>query len=192
MKGKNKGIAKAPSGKAGKKDSGGEQALRKELVGLAESIDSEGLRFLINQAQILLHNRQVKKINKELQKLSAIDQKINKSSRAGDAGKAAGKEAGKAAGKTAGIPVSVDIEESGSNFILIMKSSRKFLSLKEMRSLVRVCQAAESSSAAGPRLYRWFSRNRTDVLSDGQISGPADPQFRGIYELITDRYTTKE
>lgn len=188
MKEKNKGSVKASSGKAGNKDSGGEQALRKELTGLVKSIDSEGLSFLINQANILLHNRQVQKINKELQGLSAIDQKIKKGSRAGGAGKAAGK----AAGKTGGIPFSVDIEESGSNFILVMRTSRKFLSLKEMRSLVRVCQAAESSSSAGPRLYRWFSRNRTDVLSDAQISGPADPQLGGIYELIAARYKAKE
>lgn len=184
MKEKNKGSAKASSGKAGNKDSGGEQALRKKLTGLVKSIDSEGLSFLINQANILLHNRQVQKINKELQELGAIDQKIKKGSRAGGAGKGAG--------KTGGIPVSVDIEESGSNFILVMRTSRKFLSLKEMRSLVRVCQAAESSSSAGPRLYRWFSRNRTDVLSDAQISGPADPQLGGIYELIAARYKAKE
>jgi len=183
MKEKNKGSAKASSAK-GARSKSGEQALRKELAGLVQSIGSEGLSFLINQANILLHNRQVEKINKELQELSAIDQKIKKGSRAG--------AAGKATGKTAGIPVSVDIEESGSNFILVMRTSRKFLSLKEMRSLVRVCQAAESSSAAGPRLYRWFSRNRTDVLSDAEISGPADPQLIGIYELIADRYTTKE
>lgn len=162
----------------------GEQALRKELAGLVKSIDSEGLSFLINQANILLHNRQVEKINKDLQKLSAIDQEIRKGSRTGTAGKEAG--------KSAGIPVSVDIEESGSNFILVMRTSRKFLSLQEMRSLVHVCQAAESGSTAGPRLYRWFSRNRTDVLSDAQISGPADPELRGIYELISARYTAKE
>lgn len=187
MKGKNMGSGKASSGKTGNKDSGGEQgeqALRKELAGLVQSINSEGLRFLINQAHILLHNRQLEKINIELQKLSTIDQKAKKSSRAG--------AAGKAAGKTDGIPVSVDIEESGNHFILVMRTSRKFLTLKEMRSLVRVCQAAESSGAAGPRLYRWFSRNRADVLSDAQISGPADLQLQGIYELITDRYKIKE
>lgn len=180
MKDKNKRSAKASSGKTGKKDSGGEQALRKELAGLVQSIDSEGLSFLIKQSHILLHNRQVEKVNKEMQKLSTIDQKAKKGSSA------------KTAGEAAGIPGSVDIEESGSNFILVMRTSRKFLSLKEMRSLVRVCQAAESSSAAGPRLYRWFSRNRTDVLSDAQISGPADPGLRGIYEVITDRYKTQE
>jgi len=185
---KNKGCAKASSAKgAGTKSA--EQDLRKELAGLAKSIDSEGLSFLINQANILLHNRQVEKINKDLQKLSAIDQKIKKGSRAGTAGK---KAAGKEAGETAGKAVSVDIEESGSNFILVMRTSRKFLSLQEMRSLVHVCQAAESGSAAGPRLYRWFSRNRTDVLADAQISGPADPELRGIYELISARYTAKE
>jgi len=188
MKKKNKGSAKASSGKGGKKDSGGEQALRKELAGLTQSIDSDGLRYLINQANILLHNLQVEKVNKELQKLSAIDQKVKKGSGAGGAGKAAAK----GTGKDAGISVSVDIDESGSNFILVMRTSRKFLSLKEMRSLVHVCQAAESSSTSGPRLYRWFSRNRTDILSDAQISGPADPQLRGIYELITDRYKTQE
>ncbi|MQY76861.1 MAG: hypothetical protein GH155_04450 [Spirochaeta sp.] len=178
MKEKKKGSARASSGKADKGKSA-EQALRKELAGLVQSIDSEGLSFLIKQAQILLHNRQVEKINKDLQKLSAIDQKIKKDSRA------------VAAGKKAATSVSVDIEESGSNFILVMRASRKFLSLKEMRGLVQVCQAAESGSAAGPRLYRWFSRNRTDILSDGQIAGPADPQLRGIYELIAARYTTQ-
>ena len=100
MNEKNKGSAKASSGKSGKKDSGGEQALRKELAGLVKSIDSEGLSFLIKQANILLHNRQVEKINKDLQKLSAIDQGIRKGSRAGAAGKkAAGKEAGETAGR---------------------------------------------------------------------------------------------
>ena len=184
MKDKSKGSAKASSGKTGKKDSGGEQALRKELAGLVQSIDSEGLSFLINQSHILLHNRQVEKVNKEMQKLSTIDQKAKKGRRAG--------VAGKTAGKADGILVSVDIEESGSNFILVMRTSRKIFSLKEMRSLVHVCQAAESNGAAGPRLYRWFSRNRTDVLTDAQISGPADPQLLAIYKLITARYKTKE
>ncbi len=158
------------------KTPGGVEALRQELKGLIKTIDAQGLGFLINQAHTLLHNQQVEKVNRELHQLQAIDQKARKSGRS----------------SFSAATLSVDIEEGDGHFIVVLNNSRKFLTLKEMRSLLRICQAAESGSEAAPRLHRWFAKNRTDILTDARLAGPADPMLAEVYTTITARYKTKE
>jgi len=148
--------------------------LEKELKQAIAQIDEEGLIFLIQQAQVLLHNTQVDKINREIVEL---EQKKLKSGK--------GKPQ-----KAPAAPTTVAIEESdnGKAFFLILGSTRKVMNLEEMRRLVRICYAAETKSDALKQLYTVLARERGDVLADAGISGPGSPILEGLFRAIRSTY----
>jgi hypothetical protein len=158
--------------KSGAKQSEG---LIRELTDLLPDIREEGLRFLLDQARVLLHNQQVEKVNRELEKLQELER--------GRRGSASPRPASAAGG--------VDIEEdgSGSNFILVLSPARKFLNREEMRGLVRLCRAPDSAGEAGPRLYRWLGENRKDILLDAGLKSGKDPRLAALVDLVRRRYT---
>jgi hypothetical protein len=165
----------ASSGAAKKAQS----ALAVELAALLPEIQEEGLRFLLNQAHVLIHNQQVEKVNAEMAKLQGLDRRQQGSAAAGAAGAAAKAAAG------------VDIEEnrSGSSFVLVLSPARKFLNREEMRGLVKICRAADNAGEAGTRLYRWLGRQRRDILLDAGIKNENDPRLAALGELVRGRYT---
>ena len=128
--------------------------LEKELTEAIKQIDEEGLIFLIQQAQVLIHNAGVDRLNREIVELEQKKQKRGK-------GRAEPRKAG-AGGRTA----SVGIEESdnGKAFFLSLGGTRKVMNLEEMRRLVRICYAAESKTDALKQLYTVFARERGDIL----------------------------
>lgn len=166
------------------------QELVEELNKLSREIDVEGLEFLVNQAKILIHNIQINKVNSELRKLEKIDREIKKVNLSGDSAAGAKTETDKKA---------VAVEESGDNFILVLGTSRKFLSLNEMRKIVHICQAAaleavpeSGETDAALRLYRWFKANRSDILTDGKIGNTHSPKLKELFRTIISKYKTKE
>ena len=154
--------------------------LEKELSEAIKQIDEEGLIFLIQQAQVLLHNAQVDKINREIVEL---EQKKLASGK--------GKPAPR---KTPAAAAAVTIEESdnGKAFFLALGGTRKVMNLEEMRQLVRICYAAETKSDALKQLYTVFSRERGDVLADAKISGPGSPILEGLFLAIRSTYQLKD
>ena len=154
--------------------------LEKELTEAIKQIDEEGLIFLIQQAQILVHNVQVDKINREIVEL---EQKKLKSGK--------GKPAPR---KTPPTQAEVTIEESdsGKAFFLTLGGTRKVMNLEEMRRLVRICYTAETKSDALKQLYTVFSRERGDVLADAKISGPGSPIIEGLFRAIRSTYQLKD
>ncbi|RKX84102.1 MAG: hypothetical protein DRP57_06580 [Spirochaetes bacterium] len=167
---------------ADSKDS--KEKLLKELNKLSKEIDVEGLEFLVSQAKVLLHNMQINKVNAELGKLEEINREIRKD------------KSGKAAetNKTA-----VAVEEADDNFIIVLGTSRKFLSRSEMRKIVHICQAVALETEAGDieteaalRLYRWFKINRSDILADGKIANAHSPRLKELFRIIVSNYRTKE
>ena len=153
--------------------------LEKELTEAIKQIDEEGLIFLIQQAQILVHNAQVDKINREIVEL---EQKKLKSGRGTPAQR-----------KTPAV-AAVTIEESdnGKAFFLTLGGTRKVMNLEEMRRLVRICYAAETKSDALKQLYTVFARERGDVLADAKISGPGSPIIDGLFQAIRSTYQLKD
>ncbi|MBN2442231.1 MAG: hypothetical protein JXJ04_12830 [Spirochaetales bacterium] len=152
--------------------------LEKELKGYLKKIDEEGLIFLLKQAQVIIHNAEVDKINKEI---VAFEQKK----------KAHAAKNPPSSKKSKTLPTgSVAIEEisNGKSFFITLKNARKIFDLQEMRSLVKICHGAENASQAGGRLYTWFHRNRTDVLADCGLSGKGDSFLALLYKTIIKTY----
>jgi hypothetical protein len=151
--------------------------LVRELTDLLPDIREEGLRFLINQARVLLHNQQVEKVNLEMEKLRNLERRKGSGAAPASSAQAAGG--------------GVDIEESkdGGNFIMVLSPARKFLNREEMRALVKICRAADGGAEAAPRLYRWLGQHRQDILLDAGVSAKNDPRLAALGELVRGRYT---
>ena len=153
--------------------------LEKELTQAIKQIDEEGLIFLLQQTQILIHNTRVDKLNREIVEL---EQKKTKSGET------------KTAPRTpaAASAVTIDEAENGKAFFLTLGGTRKIMDLEEMRRLVRICYSAETKSDALKQLYTIFARERGDVLADAKISGPASPIIEGLFLAIRSTYQLKD
>lgn len=149
---------------------------RKELVTLLEQLSREEISWLITQSKTMIYNHKVDEVNtaaKDLQesrKKAAIPKKVPKSS--------PGKE-------------TVDIVQAGGpkNFNILMGNARLFINLNELKALVKIAEAANDAGDGAGRLYRWFHKERNDILIDGSITGPADPRLFLVYKIIRERYT---
>jgi hypothetical protein len=155
--------------------------LEKELLQALPKLDEEGLLFLLQQAQILVHNAQVDKLNRELAEL--------KHSRRGT-----GRAAGGAAAVPGPSPAAVSIEEAEDKkaFFLALPGTRKVLDLQEMRRVVKICYAAESKSDALRQLYTVFSRERGDILADAKIGGPSSPVLDALFYAVRAKYRLED
>jgi hypothetical protein len=154
--------------------------LEKELTEAIKQVDEEGLIFLIQQAQILIRNVQVDKLNREIVEL---EQKKLTSGK----GKSAPRKTPAAA-----AAVTIDESDNGKAFFLTLGGTRKVMNLEEMRRLVRICYAAEAKSDALKQLYTVFARERGDVLADAKISGPGSPILEGLFQAIRSAYQLKD
>jgi hypothetical protein len=152
--------------------------MEKELKDLLKKIDEEGLIFLLKQANIIVHNMQVDKLNKEIVEYERKKGKKTTSNKQQKYIKSTG---------------SAMIEETGGgkSFIITLNGTRKIFSLPEMKKIVHICHAAGNRLHACRQLYNWFYRNRTDVFADGGISGAGDPALAMLYSTIVKTYTVK-
>jgi len=167
--------------KVAKKKTDSQRArLEKELSEAIKQVDEEGLIFLIQQAQVLIHNVQVDKINREIVEL---EQKKLKSGK----GKSAPRQTPPAAAE-----VTIEESDNGKTFFLALGGKRKVMNLEEMRRLVRICYAAETKNDALKQLYTVFARERGDVLADAKISGPGSPIIEGLFRAIRSTYQLKD
>jgi hypothetical protein len=165
-----------PGRKAGPRDK-----LRKELVSLLEQVDDEGLVFLIRQAQMIIRNLQVDRLNKEIGEL-------NQQRARALAGRQ--KKPGSRSRQTVDAvdPVTIDEGTGRTTFIVAIGSTRKVFSLDEMRALARVAQAADDDADGARRLYSWLSRNRRDVLIDMSAGSAKAPGLVLMHRAIRKRY----
>ncbi len=147
------------------------EPLMQELDGLLAELDRQGLEFLIEQARVLVHNRQVDRVNREMQKLEQLDRRLT--------GRGQAREE---------IPAPVEVEEGAGHFILAAAGKRKILATEEMRALVKVSWSTEEAGEGAARLYGWLARNRSDVLADLGASDRHDPLLSSLYELLRSRY----
>ena len=158
------------------KKKGPRDKLRKELVGLLDQVDDEGLIFLIRQAQTIVRNLQVDRLNEEITELN------QRRARALSGGRKTGR------GAAAAEPVTIEEGAGRTTFIVGVGSTRKVFSLDEMRALARVAQAAEDDADGARRLYSWLSRNRRDVLVDMAAGSAAHPALALMHRAIRKRY----
>jgi hypothetical protein len=160
--------------------------LRKELLALIDQVDTEGLVFLIRQAQTIIHNLQVERINAEIGGLNQERARALEKASRGAASPAGGV---RAAGSEAGVQA-VEIEEGAgrTTFIVAIGNVRKSFGLDEMRALARVAHAASDDADGAQRLYTWLKRNRGDVLTEIGARTAAHPALVLVHRAVKSRY----
>jgi len=164
------------------KSAGGERAgairagMLKELRQALEEIDEEGLLFLLRQAQVLIHNARVEKLNREGTARSVKS----------PAGNTA------AARRAAKQGAAVQIEEKGTSIFLTIGEARKVMTRDEMKRLVRICYGAESKSEALRQLYTVLARERNDILFDARIGDAASPLLDALFHVVRSTYTLQD
>jgi hypothetical protein len=168
-----KGGAKAAPGRraAGQKDASQKARLLKELEVALPQIDEAGLLFLLRQAQVLIHNAAVDRLNREEVELEA--------SRAASP---------KASARPPAAGVSIEDPEGGKPVFVALGKVRKVLSPEEVQQLVRICCGDEPRTETLSRLFKVLSRERRDILTDAGISGAASPLLAALYAAVRTRY----
>jgi hypothetical protein len=160
----------------GKEKAKGEtEKLKEELLNLINKInDKEGLQLLIKQSAVIIHNREVDRLNETLKKTGAKSAKTEAKS-----------------GSNLN-PEALEIEEQDGFFIIVVNGQRVFFNRGEMKAITRICWAADNPAEAGKRLYRWFKTERNDMLQDGMIGSPNHAALKTLYRLIRSRYKVKD
>lgn len=160
--------------KGKKKIDTGRAKLERELREALGEIDEEGLLFLLRQAQVLIYNARVDRINQEATKLKGGKPQTIKEVRE--------------------APLTVSIEESdnGKSIFLTLGKARKVLTPEEMRQLVRICYAAETKSEALRQLFTVLARERKDILADAMIGNPDNPLLVALFTTVRNTYRLKD
>ena len=166
-------VKKSTAGKK-KAHSAEKKSLLNELHSLAEDINEEGLRFLVNQSRVLLHNMEVEMLRAGIEKITA---KRKKTPEAPEADK---------------LTMEIVEADDNSSFIFVINKERKFFTLQEMRKIVKLCHSSNDEKDASQRLYTWLAKNRKDALVDIGIRNQNDPALKTIYNFIINKYIVKE
>jgi hypothetical protein len=160
--------------KANKKKDPARARLEKELRDAVQEVDEEGLLFLLRQAQTLIYNSRVDRIDKEAEKLK------------GDAATPGKEPQGPRAA------VSLQESEGGKTIFLTIGKARKVLTPDEMRMIVRICYGAETKSEALRQLFTVLARERKDILADALIGNPDNPLLAALFTTVRETYRLKE
>lgn len=177
---KRTGSQKSPK-RAKRTPAGQRSRLEKELRALLPEIDDEGLIFLIRQANVLVNNARVERINKEIAQM--------RESKGSDARNRAAR-----AERTRPSQSMVMIEEAneGKTFFLTIGEARKVLTLEELKRLIRICYAAETKSDALRQLNTILARERNDILFDARINGPDHPLLEALFTELRAKFRLKD
>ena len=132
----------------------------------------------------MIHNQQIDKVNNEVEKLNALQQKLIQKTKS-KKGSASADESGIVDNRV------LDVEEAGNNFILVLGTNRKMLSRNEMGSLVKIALLAESKDDGAARIFNWLTRNRQDVIYDLRIKSKFDNRLGELAAILKKRYKTR-
>ncbi len=137
-----------------------------KIVKLAETLSTESLKKLLNDAAILAHNERVLADFRE------------------------GREKARPAAKA--LLAGVEEGKDGTYFMVTLKGHRHIFGIGEMRNLVRACHGVKSAGNAGPGLFSWFERARRDVLKNSRIADSNDPSLPALWKIIVTTYRAKD
>ena len=142
-----------------------------ELISILDGLSQDEINWLITQANIMVYNHKIEDVNKAAQTLNDSKKQLKPSK--------------KPSVKT------VDIVQAGGakNFNILLGNARLFLNLNELKSLVKIAAAVDNPKDGAGRLFRWFSKERNDILIDGGITGPGDNKLRLIYLILKEKFT---
>ena len=144
-----------------------------EIVSIAETLDDECLKLLLERAKIIDTKGKIERFNRELH--SAVE------------------KAAKARRQAARPAYSVEVERTEDDFFIIqMDMIRVFFNRTEMRELTRICHAAKSEMVGARKLFAWFEKERSDLLSDAGINTERSPYLTNLYQVIVSTYKVKK
>jgi hypothetical protein len=154
---------------------------QKEIIKLLKNIDEDDLKFLIEQATILVQNQKIHELNKEIEhyneKISHKKKKPGKTKKA----KTHTKEG-----------VLIDIEQQSDNvFILVINGVRKVLSRMELRSIVTMCHSPLNDTDFSRQLYEWLNTRRNDILFDVKIRSAQHPLWPLLRRFLRNKFKAK-
>ena len=151
-----------------KKIDTGRAKLEKELRDAMKEVDEEGLLFLLRQAQVLIYNVRVDRINE------------------------AGKQITGDKPRQRAAPVSIEETEGGKQIFLTIGRTRKILTPEEMKRIVRICYSAETKSEALRQLFTVLAKERRDILADATIGNPDNPLLEALFATVRATYTLED
>ena len=166
--------AKNSTGYHGRADTG-RAKIEKELKEALAELDEQGLLYLLRQAQVLIHNARVDRLNAQAEGKTPSK-----------------KEAGERRQSPAPATVAIEQPDPGKPIILTLGRTRKILSPEEMKRLVRICYGAETRSEALRQLFTVMAKERKDILADALIGHPDNPLLVALFTTIRNTYRLED
>ncbi len=139
---------------------------RSELNKLLKELNEKEIKWVLAQVKTIIHNHKVAEIN-----AAAHDLQKNKT--------------------PAPKPTGVDVVQVGNtkNFNILWDNARLFLNLAELKSLVKIAQSVSDNTDGAGRIYRWFQRERKDIIIAGNISGPGDAHLKKLVTILKEKFS---
>ncbi|MFP4232396.1 MAG: hypothetical protein ACLFRR_11175 [Spirochaetaceae bacterium] len=158
-------------------ESSGTESLKSEIAALLDKLDEESLRFLKQQAEVLLYSGE----------LAAARKKAAEAAHNRKTDEAEGTEQDEGAAEPSKPPVSIT-RRGDTSFFITVTGTRGFFNRQEMREMTRIAHRAGDAPEGARRLHRWLERERTDFLKDTGIDRPGDPRLGELWSVIVSTY----
>ena len=149
-----------------------------EISNFMCDLDLESLVFLRDQSSVLAYNKKVRERNEEVKEEDKTVHKNTENSKKNSAE------------KTEKRPL-VYIEQIKNKkfFNICIQNEKLFMDYKEIIDILKIANAAGSEQTGSLRLYKWFEKERKDVLVDGHIGSASHPALIMIYNELLDKFT---
>lgn len=148
-----------------------------EIVEIARTLGEPELTALLNAAHALQTKQKIESFNRELN--------------------VAADKAARRRREITAPDYRVSIEETDDGFFVIqLDSARVFFNRAELREITRICHATAAASnpgaAAARRMFKWFEKERSDLLVDAGINSDRNPYLLELYDVVVSTYTVKK
>ena len=144
--------------------------LRKELIELVPQIEEEGLVFLLQQANTIIHNQRVVELNRDLQEISSSSPKKN-------------------TGESVGFEIEIDRSSNGKTYYFTVNGRKHFMDVAETRKIVELCYRPPTKSKALRFLYQYFLNERDEILSEHKIKSDNSPFFEALFKSVRENFS---
>jgi hypothetical protein len=149
-------------------------SLAGELRSLIPRLDEEGLRFLIEQAEVHLYNMQVDELNDTVTRNAAAKTAASKTP----------------AKKTKG-EMRIAASETGSSVYIVYNEKWVMFSQAEMVRLVKIVNGPGADLEIRERLFNWFDRERGDIFETIPIADKFDDLLKKVVTLLKKSFKVK-
>jgi hypothetical protein len=154
------------------------QALAKELSDLIPRLDTEGLRFLIEQAQVHLYNMQVEELNSAVLRNAHTEMK-------------SAPQKGRGANSRTGEAMRIESSESGSSFYLVYRGKWVMFTRDEILALAKITRSPGTDLEIREHLYRWIERERSDLFEILPMPDKFDSRLKELIALLKKTFKVR-